>query len=183
MRLLSELALLGLCSPGQGEGKFSRCLFLSKSRIWFGGSHLLSILCPPRWIFSSCFHCYELRTWFSSLPAWGMQVVSSYLCKQLNCQAEGPMTWPNRNMGCTPHAARVLLTVASFQGNRVLLPNVFGGDSESGEDSVFCTLWGNNSFVHDIIQHCQECLYSVPADTWQDSWIIERIFSLFFFFF
>ena len=76
---------------------------------------------------------------------------------------QGPDDMANRNVGCTPRAARALLSVASFQGNRVFLPAVFRRDSESGEDSIFCTLWGNNSFVHNF--------FSTVRNVYYQSWL------------
>lgn len=96
---------------------------------------------PKIAIFFLCVVFCVLRTWFSILPAWGMQVVYSCVCWQINCQVGGSKIWPKRNVGCTPHAAKVL-TVASFQGNSVFLLPTVGRDSESWEDSIFCTLMG-----------------------------------------
>lgn len=46
-----------------------------------------------------------LRTWLGFLPAWDLQVVGSFICRQLNYQVGGPKICPDRNVGCTPFGA------------------------------------------------------------------------------
>lgn len=69
---------------------------------------------PPR--DSYCFPVHLVLS-FENLAlisvCWGMQVVGSYVCKWLNCQAGAPKIWLDRNVGCTPLVAIILPTVAS----------------------------------------------------------------------
>lgn len=142
---LPGLALWDLCGPTIKRGRQNSTLSLP-FQLQILGNLGYPFVINPFSLKAAIFYLFAvlcvLRTWFSILPAWDMQVVYSCVCRQLSCQVGGSKIWPKRNVGCTPCAAKVLLTVASFQGNSVFLLPTIGSDSESWEDSIFCTLVG-----------------------------------------
>lgn len=102
-----------------------------------------------------------LPTWRDFLPAWGTQVVSSYLCRKLNPPVGGPQNTAQQKCGlhsvcssykagqemeCTSFAAWVLLTVASSQRN-CLGPSFFwtilGSGSGFWEGGILCICGGH----------------------------------------
>ena len=63
-----------------------------------------------------------LRTLFGFLPVSGLQIVHCGVCRQLRCEVEDPKIWLVKNMKnvcCTSFVSRVLLIIASSQGNWV----------------------------------------------------------------
>jgi len=89
-----------------------------------------------------------------------------------------PKIWPNRNVGCTPLEAGVLLTTASSWGlsKAFFLLVIFGSGSGSRESNVLCPLFGDAACLQGVVKYGQECLLFVPAETWQDIW--RDFFSL-----
>lgn len=76
--------------------------------------------------------------------------------------------------------AKVSLTLASSQGIvQVFLWVIFGSGCGCWENSIFCTLFGDASSVHGVIQYCWECLLFIWAETWQGIWKFLLLLLLF----
>lgn len=96
----------------------------------------------------------------------------SLFCILRTRQLSGPKIWPNRNVGCTPLEARVLLSIASSSGlsEASFLLVIFGSGSGSWESNVLCILFGDAACLQGVVKYRQEYLLFVPAETRQDIW-------------
>ena len=103
--------------------------------------------------FPVCFSFCVLRTWLGFLPVGAHK--SLLTCTGSSTIRFGPRRiWPDRNVGCTPFMASVLLTVASSQGT---CPSLFffwlslQVGLDHGRTISFHHLWG--SFMCPQLSH------------------------------
>ena len=159
--IVNSPGCLPLVSSQEGKAKFHVVLLFPSSDvsswIWFIDVHQLIIILFPRDSYCLLFCCCCCLFVFCFMSwEFGLSTIS----------LEAPKIRPDRNGGCTPFASRVLPTVANSQGDYLSLSSfwIYSG-SKSCEGSIFCTLFGDFSYIHGVVQYCQEYLLFAPDET------------------